>query len=214
MISDVLSDAVAEIEEYQREMPDVYTDVISDISVVKTVMDGLRMVLDAAPGQPVEFEKLVEELRASLRAVDVSRLADARERLLTWVNEARGRLPQEPEQDDGDPAELTDDDWLPLGSVTIDTARLLLLDPAYQGRVNVGAENGQIAIPGGDLSAVQVSTGIGDGRYRVEGRVIMSPVLGCRLAEIRVRFLDDDGNWLGGDLQEQPAHGEHSGGTT
>jgi hypothetical protein len=77
MFSDVLSDAVSDMEEYQREMPDAYAALISEISVVKIVMDSLRMILDAAPGQSAEFEKLVEELRASLRAVDVSRLAEA-----------------------------------------------------------------------------------------------------------------------------------------
>ena len=199
MISDTLFDAVDEIEQYQREMPDAYADLAAEISVVKTVMDGLRMVLDAAPSQAVEFEKLVEELRGSIRDLDVSRLVAARERLLAWAKEARGRLPQEPEQDDGDPADLSDDDWLPLGSVTIDTARLLLVDPIHQGRIDAGAEDGQIAIPGGDYSAVQVPTGLGDGRYRVEGRVIESPHFGQRLAEIRVRFLDDEGNWLGAD---------------
>ena len=53
--------------------------------------------------------------------------------------------------------------------------------------------------PGGDLSAVQVPTGIGDGRYRVEGRFKVSPLFGRRLAQIRVQFLDQYGNWLGGD---------------
>jgi hypothetical protein len=72
MFSDVLSNAVADMEKYQREMPDAYAALTSEISVVKTAMDSLRMILDAAPRQSAEFEKLVEELRASLRAVDVS----------------------------------------------------------------------------------------------------------------------------------------------
>ncbi len=97
------------------------------------------------------------------------------------------------------PATLPHGDWQHLGSVTIDTARLLLLDPVHQGRVDAGAEDGQIAIPGGDFSAVQVPTGIGDGRYRVEGRVIESPIFGQRIAEIRVRFLNEFGDWLGAD---------------
>ena len=92
MISDTLSDAVAEIEEYQRDMPDVYADLAVEIDVVKTVMDGLRTVLDAAPSQSDVFGKLVEELRASIRAVDVSRLVAARDRLLAWVKEERERI--------------------------------------------------------------------------------------------------------------------------
>ncbi len=211
MISDVLSDAGAEIEEYQLNMPDIYADLANEIGVVKAVMDSLRMVLDAAPSQSAEFEKLVEELRATLRAVDVSGLVAVRDRLLEWVKEAQGRLPQDHEQDDDDPA---DDGWLPLGAVTIDTARLLLVDPVHQGRVDAGAEDGQIAISGGDYSAVQVPTGIGDGRYRVEGRVLDSPIFGQRLAEIRVRFLDEIGNWLGGDPQEKPAQDEYRGDET
>lgn len=98
-------------------------------------------------------------------------------------------------------AEPSDSGWHHVGSVTIDTGRLLLLDPVHQGRVDPGAGDGQIAIPGGDLSAVQVPTGIGDGRYRVEARGIDSPIFGKRIAEIRVRFLDEEGNWLGGDTQ-------------
>jgi hypothetical protein len=199
MSSDILSDAVDKIERCKRERPDTYASLISEISVVKTVMDSLRMLLDAAPGQSAEFEKLVEELRTALRAVDVSRLVEARERLLAFVTEAHSRLPQPPDEDKGDSDEPSHDGWLPIGSVTIDTARLLLLDPIHQGRVNADAADGQIAIPGGDFSAVQVPTGIGDGRYRVEGRVIESPMFGRRLAEIRVRFLDEDGNWLGAD---------------
>lgn len=199
MIGDTLSDGVGEIEECQRAMPDVYADLAAEIGVGKTIMDGLRIVLDAAPGQGEEFEKLVEELRASIRAVDVSCLNAAREHLLAFVKEAHGRLPQEPDQDEGDNDDEYDDGWQALGAVTIDSGRLLLLDPVHQGRVGHSAQDGQIALSGGDYSAVQVPTGIGDGRYRVEGRVLDSPIFGERLAEIRVRFLDEFGNWLGGD---------------
>jgi hypothetical protein len=71
---------------------------------------------------------------------------------------------------------------------------MLLVDPVHtQERFNA-ADVGQLAIPGGDYSAMQVSTGIGDGRYRVEGRLV-DGVFGLRLGEIRVRFLDEHGNW-------------------
>lgn len=204
MISDTIFHSVKDIEQYQVNMPDAYADLATEIGVVKTLMDSLRIVLDAPPGQLEEFEKLIEELRASIRAVDVSRLVAAREHLLAWVKEAHGRLPQDREQDDGHPAEHSDDGWQPVGAVTIDTGKLLLLDPIHQGRVDVEARDGQIAIPGGDHSAVQVPTGIGDGRYRVEGRVVESPIFGQRLAEVRVRFLDESGNWLGGDVPSEP----------
>lgn len=197
MISDVLSDALSRIEEYQQDMPDAYDEVAAEISVVKTIMEALRIVLDAAPGQPEEFNKLLDDMRASIRAVDLSGLAAALDRLLERVVEERKRsplLPRHVKAETGDEP----NGWQQLGAVTIDTARLLLVDPVHQGQLECG-EEGQITIPGGDFSAVQVPTGIGDGRYRVEGRVVDSPLFGRRLAEIRVRFLDDHGNWLGAD---------------
>jgi hypothetical protein len=94
--------------------------------------------------------------------------------------------------------------WNPLGYVTIDTARLLLVDPMHVGGVDANTvEAKQIGIPGGDFSAVVVPTGLGDGRYPVEGRYADS-VFGRRLAEVRIRFLDDEGNRLGADPKDPP----------
>ena len=102
----------------------------------------------------------------------------------------------QPDPDDGE--------WQVLGRVTIDTATLLLVDPAHVG-ANVGtlveSDHAQVSIPGGDFAAVLVLTGMGDGRYAVEGRFAACP-FGRRIAEIRVRFLDNDGNYLGGDKEE------------
>jgi hypothetical protein len=95
-----------------------------------------------------------------------------------------------------------DTGWKTLGFVTIDTARLLLVDPTHAGPDAWGVAAQQVAIPGGDYSAVVTETGLGDGRYRVEGRYAGSP-FGRRLAEIRVRFLDEGGNWLGADAVEE-----------
>src|SRR6516165_532269 len=92
--------------------------------------------------------------------------------------------------------------WNTLGFVTIDTARLLLVDPMHAGPDAWGVAAQQVAIPGGDYSAVVTETGMGDGHYRVAGRYADSP-FGRRLAEIRVRFLDEDGNWLGADAVEE-----------
>jgi len=101
-------------------------------------------------------------------------------------------------------SEPDDGEWRVLGAVTIDTGTLLLIDPVHGG-ADIGelgeADYAQVAIPGGDFSAMLVITGIGDGRYRVEGRFI-DCVFGRRVAEIRVRFLDDDGDYLGGDEEE------------
>lgn len=91
------------------------------------------------------------------------------------------------------------DKWELLGYVTIDTAKLLLVDPMHLGDLDSTPDDKtQFSIPGGEFSAVQVGTGMGDGRYRVEGLYRDSP-FGRRLGEVRVRFLDDDGNYLGGD---------------
>jgi hypothetical protein len=202
MISDVLSDALSDIEEYQQDMPDAHAEVAAEISVVKTIMEALRIVLDAAPGQSEEFNKVLADVRASIRAVDLSRLVTALDRLRERVAEERKQaplLPRHVKAETGDGP----NGWQQLGAVTIDTARLLLVDPIHQGQLECG-EEGQITIPGGDFSAVHVPTGIGDGRYRVEGRVVDYPLFGRRLAEIRVRFLDDYGNWLGADAE--PGH--------
>jgi hypothetical protein len=95
--------------------------------------------------------------------------------------------------------------WNHLGFVTIDTARLLLVDPMHVDGVDANdVEGKQIDIPGGDFSAVVVPTGMGDGRYPVEGRYD-DCAFGRRLAEVRIRFLDDDGNWLGADLRDPPS---------
>jgi len=115
--------------------------------------------------------------------------------------EAAGHSTHEAEKPDPD-----DDGWQVLGSVTIDTGTLLLGDPVHGAVAIEGPLESfciQVSIPGGDFSAVVVHTGMGDGRYPVEGRFADCP-LGRRIAEIRVRFLDDEGNYLGGD--EEGSH--------
>jgi hypothetical protein len=97
-----------------------------------------------------------------------------------------------------DPA---DGNWQVLGKITIDTGTLLLIDPVHNGAdvgKLVGADFAQVSISGGDFSAVVVGTGMGDGRYAVEGRYVACP-FGPRVAEIWLRFLDDDGGYLGAD---------------
>lgn len=190
MISDVLSDAIDEIHKYQRRMPDVYGDLADEIAVVTTVMDALRLYFDAAPSMHEEHGTLTEDLRRAVAQVDVRDVQAARDRLLQLVPELRNCEPASESPTPGN--------WLPLGFVTIDTARMLLVDPVHtQERFHCG-DRGQLAIPGGGYSAVQVSTGIGDGRYLVEGRLV-DGVFGLRHGEIRVRFLDELGNWLGAD---------------
>jgi hypothetical protein len=96
--------------------------------------------------------------------------------------------------------------WQPLGFVTIDTATLLLIDPMHGGAdvPNLTeSDYAQVPIPSGDFSAVLVLTGLGDGRYLVEGR-FTDCLFGRRIAEVRVRFLDKNGDWLGSDPTPQP----------
>lgn len=97
--------------------------------------------------------------------------------------------------------------WHALGFVTIDTASLLLVDPMHVEELDCPptpvASEEQIDSPGGGYSAVVVPTGMGDGRYLVEGRYY-----DCRLAEIRIRFLDEDGNWLGADSEDERETGD------
>jgi hypothetical protein len=190
MISDILSDAISDIQDYHRNMPDAYADLGEEIAVVTTVMEGLCIYLDAAPGLHEEHGTLVEDLRRAIAKVDVRDVQAARDRLLQFVH-APGDGSVESEQSGPE-------EWQPLGFVTIDTARLLLIDPVHTEGQFHEADFGQIAIPGGDYSAVQVETGMGDGRYLVIGRFVESP-FGWRLGEIRVRFLDENGDWLGGD---------------
>lgn len=190
MISDVLSEAIDEIHEYQRTMPDVYGDLADEIAVVTTIMDALRMYFNAAPSMHAEHGTFTEDLRQAVATVDVRDVRAARDRFRQLVRELRSG---EPESEYSRPG-----GWLPLGFVTIDTARMLLVDPVHMDEQFHDADEGQLAIPGGDYSAVKVSTGIGDGRYRVEGRLV-DGVFGRRLGEIRVRFLDEHGNWLGAD---------------
>lgn len=92
MISDILSDAIGDIENYQRDMPDAYAEFTAEIDVVKTVLDGFRMVFDADIGPPLENERQIAELRSAIRGLDVSGVLAACEKLLVWVAEERNRL--------------------------------------------------------------------------------------------------------------------------
>jgi len=49
MISDILSDALREIERYQCEFPDTYDEIRGEIDSVRTSMSRLREKLDTLP---------------------------------------------------------------------------------------------------------------------------------------------------------------------
>jgi hypothetical protein len=49
MLSDVLSDAIGKIEDYQREYPRIYDDHKGHVEIVKKVMGSLMAILDEVP---------------------------------------------------------------------------------------------------------------------------------------------------------------------
>ena len=105
----------------------------------------------------------------------------------------------EPDEDDEDETMTTSrkmnvGDWKPIGCVFVDTAQLLLIDPIHTGIPTPDFEDQEIVVDK-DVTGVVVSTGWGDGNYLVEGRYARDKQdHGQILAEIRVRFLDEDGN--------------------
>ncbi len=58
MISDTLSDAIKEIERYQRECEPGYSSLRAELDMVKTVMDAMRTHLDSVEGSPEESASL------------------------------------------------------------------------------------------------------------------------------------------------------------
>ncbi len=89
---------------------------------------------------------------------------------------------------------LTIGDWQPIDCVFIDTAQLSLVDLMHTGLDTPDFTDQEIAVDK-DVTGVVVTTGMGDGNYLVEGRYFKpNAVLGPRLAEIRVRFLDEEGS--------------------
>lgn len=68
MISDVLSEALGKIEQYEKNNPNVYADVAGEIDRVRTLMEALRVYLDLPPSDDL----LRETLRNVLLGVDVA----------------------------------------------------------------------------------------------------------------------------------------------
>ena len=71
MISDVLSDATAEIDRYHANFPDVYQSRAAWINAVKAVMRGLQHDLDTLPIiEPAEMSPtLLDSLHEYLRVL-------------------------------------------------------------------------------------------------------------------------------------------------
>jgi hypothetical protein len=103
-------------------------------------------------------------------------------------------------------------EWETVGTVGVDTGRLLITDPAYLdlwGYVSepgsysdtglsdgmTGRDSAALTFPtGGEGAGVAVSTGYGDGLYPVQ----VSRTTDGRVAAVRVVFIGEDGERVSG----------------
>jgi hypothetical protein len=82
MISDVLCEAVTEIERYQRDFPNAYSGLKAEIDKVKAVMNALRAYLDCPPaGRYPRYDAAMEQLRQEIGAIDLEGVAAALENI-------------------------------------------------------------------------------------------------------------------------------------
>ncbi len=95
----------------------------------------------------------------------------------------------------------TETPWEQIGLVTISTGSLLLIDPVDVNEYDDADRSDsdyEVELGKTKGTAVVTTTGMGDGIYLVEGRYHRYEDPGqpadIRLAEIRVKFLDDEGN--------------------
>ena len=58
MISDILFEAIEEIERYQKDFSECYDELRAEIDAVKEIMSALRIKLDTPPGLPGYYRKL------------------------------------------------------------------------------------------------------------------------------------------------------------
>jgi hypothetical protein len=80
MISDVLCEALDEIERYQRDFSNAYGESKEAIEKVKAVMSALRSYLDCPPaGRYLRYDAAVEQLRQEIGAIDLEGVAAALE---------------------------------------------------------------------------------------------------------------------------------------
>jgi hypothetical protein len=79
VISDVLSDAVAEIERYQRDMPGCYDGLRDQIEAAKAVMDALRTYLDFPPptGRHPAYDAALGRLHTEIARISMGGVSEA-----------------------------------------------------------------------------------------------------------------------------------------
>jgi hypothetical protein len=85
MISDVLSDAVQQIRDYERTYED-YRKIRAEIEIVVSYMDALRFALDLSPGDPWTHPRFDAMLAAIRRAAGAA--GELRALQCQFINEA------------------------------------------------------------------------------------------------------------------------------
>jgi len=82
MISDTLFEAVTEIERYQKNFPNAYSELKVEIEKVKAVMNAMRSYLDFPPsdGSYPRYDAAVDSFRTEIASINVEGLTAALEK--------------------------------------------------------------------------------------------------------------------------------------
>ena len=74
MISDVLAEAVDEIDRYRRDLPNVYDACGRMLDVVRQIMDATRTVFDASPADSPLLEIARRQIEHDIQTLNMERL--------------------------------------------------------------------------------------------------------------------------------------------
>ena len=89
-------------------------------------------------------------------------------------------------------------DWERIGEMMVDSATLAVIDAAYADRIDpLEPWEGfvhPVVTEGGATLGTPILPGLGDGLYPIEARFEQVEGWGRRIAEVRIRFLDEDSN--------------------
>lgn len=92
MISDVLSEAKDEIEQYQKGFPEVYAPFTNEIQTVLEVMGALQRRFDTPPHLGLSSD--LHALGTAIRQLDLSAIRSAQQRLFGDFGELSGQKRQ------------------------------------------------------------------------------------------------------------------------
>jgi len=84
MVSDVLAEAIIDIKDYQKTMPDSYECLGGELDAVTTVMDIMRLYLDTEPHLVQRHAEVFDKLRAMLLSIDVASMKAMRDQFYAW----------------------------------------------------------------------------------------------------------------------------------